>query len=45
MSQMTACSLIHNPLAGTSDLAWLLVFEDLENSSPVEGVSNSVTKT
>ena len=29
-----------NPLADTSALAWLLVFEDLENSSPVNSVSN-----
>ena len=31
---------IQNPPADTSALAWLLVFEDLENSSPVNGVSN-----
>ena len=38
--QKTVCRLMHNPLADTSALTWLLVFEDLGNSTPVNGVSN-----
>ena len=34
-----------NPLADTFALAWLLVFEDLGNSSPVNGVSNGSITT
>ena len=37
-SQKAVCPLIHNPLAGTSALSWLLVFEDFGSSSPVNGV-------
>ena len=40
MSQKAFCPSIHNPLADTSALAWLLVFEDFRSSSPVSGVSN-----
>ena len=43
--QKTACSLIHNPVADTSALAWLLVFEDFGSSSPVNGVSNGSITT
>ena len=39
-SQKAVCPLIHNPLAETSALAWLLVFENFGSSSPVNGVSN-----
>ena len=39
-SQKAVCPLLHNPLADTSALAWLLVFEDFGSSSPVNGVSN-----
>ena len=42
-SQKAVCPLLDNPLA--DNLAWLLVFEDLENSSPVNGVSNSSITT
>ena len=37
--------IIHNPLADTSALAWLLVFEDFGTSSPVNGVSNGSITT
>ena len=37
--QKSVCPSIDNkPPADTSALAWLLVFEDLGNSSPVNGV-------
>ena len=39
-SQKAVCPLFHNPLGDTSALAWLHVFEDFGNSSPVSGVSN-----
>ena len=39
-SQKAICLLIHNPLADTSALAWLLVFEDFRTSSSVNGISN-----
>ena len=39
-SQKTVCLLIHSSPAKTSSLAWLLVFEDLGNFSPISGVSN-----
>ena len=45
MSQKAVCLLIHNPLADTSALAWLLVFEDFGSSSPVSGVSNGLITT
>ena len=44
-SQKAVCPLIHNPLADTSALAWLLVFEDFGSSSPVNGVSNGSITT
>ena len=37
--------IIHNPLADTSALAWLLVFEDFGSSSPINGVSNGLITT
>ena len=39
-SQKAVCTLIRNPLADTSALAWLLVFKDFGNSSLANGVSN-----
>ena len=39
-SQKAVCPSIHNPLADTSALAWLLVCEDFRSSYPVNGVSN-----
>ena len=45
MSQKVVCPLINNPLADTSALAWLLIFEDLGNSSPINGVSNDSITT
>ena len=44
-SQNTVCPLIDTPLADTSALAWLLVFEDFGSSSPVNGVSNDSITT
>ena len=44
-SQNAVCPLIHNLLADTSALAWLLVFEDFGSSSPVIDVSNSSITT
>ena len=44
-SQKAVCPLIHNPLAETSALAWLLVFENFGSSSPVNGVSNCLITT
>ena len=44
-SQKTICLSIYNPLADTSALAWLLVFEEFGSSSPVNGVSNSSIPT
>ena len=44
-SQKTVCPFIHNPLADTSALAWLLVFEDFGSSSPFNGVSNGWINT
>ena len=44
-SQKAVCLLVHNLLADTSALAWLLVFEDFESSSPFNGVSNSSITT
>ena len=44
-SQNTVCRLIDTPLADTSALAWLLVFEDFGSSSPVNGVSNDSITT
>ena len=44
-SQKAVCPLFHNPLADTSALAWLLVFEDFGSSSPVNGVSNGSITT
>ena len=38
-SQKAVCLSIHNPLADTSALAWLLVFEDFGSSSPANGVT------
>ena len=35
-----SCSLIHKPLADTSTLAWLLIFQDLGDSSLVNCVSS-----
>ena len=43
--QKVVCSIIHNPLAETSALVWLLVFEDFGSSSPVNGVSNGSITT
>ena len=37
--------IIHDSLADTSALAWLLVFEDFGSSSPVNGVNNSSITT
>ena len=37
--------IIHDSLADTSALAWLLVFEDFGSSSPVNGVSNGSITT
>ena len=45
MSRKAVCPFIHNSLADTSALAWLPVFEDLGNSSPVNGVSNGSITT
>ena len=44
-SQKAVCLLIHNPLADTSALAWLFIFEDSTSSSPVNGVSNGTITT
>ena len=44
-SQKVVCPLIHKLLADTSALAWLLVFEDLGNFSPVNGVSKGSITT
>ena len=44
-SQKVVCPLFHNPLADTSALAWLHVFEDFGSSSPVSGVSNDSITT
>ena len=44
-SQKSVCLLFYNPLADTSALAWLLVFEDFGSFSPVSGVSNSSITT
>ena len=44
-SQKAVCPLIQNPLADISALAWLLIFEDLGHSSPVNGVSNDSITT
>ena len=44
-SQNNVCPLIHTPLADTSALAWLLLFEDFGSSSPVNGVSNDSITT
>ena len=44
-SQKAVFLLIHNPLADTSALAWLLVSEDLRNSSPVSRVSIGLITT
>ena len=37
--------IIHDSLADTSALAWLLVFEDFGSSSPITGVSNGSITT
>ena len=37
--------IINNPLAETSALVWLLVFEDFGSSSPVNGVNNGSITT
>ena len=37
--------IIHDSLADTSALAWLLVFEDFGSSSPVNGVSKGSITT
>ena len=39
-TQKAVYPLIYNPLADTSAIAWLLVFENLGNSSPNNGISN-----
>ena len=44
-SQKAFCPLIHNPLADTSALAWLLVFVDFGSSFPISGVSNGSITT
>ena len=43
--QKVVCSLIHNPLADTSALVWLLVFKDFGSYSPVNDVSNGSITT
>ena len=45
MSRKAVCPFIHNSLADTSALAWLPVFEDLGNSSLINGVSNGSITT
>ena len=44
-SQKAVCPLIHNLLADTSALAWLLVFVDFGSSFPINGVSNGSITT
>ena len=44
-SQKAVCLLIHNALADTSALAWLLVFEDFRSSSRINGVNNGSITT